>query len=78
MFKKIVKCYDYKFIVALVVLSLIGLVMVYSASMVTAVSRYGVEGDYFYQKQKLALIAGFIFFLLLHLFLIKFIARKKC
>ncbi|WP_393959829.1 putative lipid II flippase FtsW [Priestia megaterium] len=62
MFKKIVKCYDYKFIVALVVLSLIGLVMVYSASMVTAVSRYGVEGDYFYQKQKLALIAGFIFF----------------
>ena len=62
MFKKIVKCYDYKFIVALIVLSLIGLVMVYSASMVTAVSRYGVEGDYFYQKQKLALIAGFIFF----------------
>ncbi|MEH6930516.1 cell division protein FtsW, partial [Priestia megaterium] len=53
MFKKIVKCYDYKFIVALIVLSLIGLVMVYSASMVTAVSRYGVEGDYFYQKQKL-------------------------
>ncbi|MCM3544531.1 putative lipid II flippase FtsW [Priestia megaterium] len=62
MFKKIVKCYDYKFIVALIILSLIGLVMVYSASMVTAVSRYGVEGDYFYQKQKLALIAGFFFF----------------
>ncbi|MCM3793224.1 putative lipid II flippase FtsW [Priestia megaterium] len=62
MFKKIVKCYDYKFIAALVVLGLIGLVMVYSASMVTAVSRYGVAGDYFYQKQKLALIAGFIFF----------------
>ncbi|RDZ06426.1 cell division protein FtsW [Priestia megaterium] len=62
MFKKILKCYDYKFIVALVILSLIGLVMVYSASMVTAVTRYGVEGDYFYQKQKLALIAGFIFF----------------
>ncbi|MCJ7988037.1 hypothetical protein MUB16_36005 [Priestia sp. OVL9] len=55
MFKKIIRCYDYKFIAALVVLCLIGLVMVYSASMVTAISRYGVEGDYFYQKQKLAL-----------------------
>ncbi|MEQ7807701.1 putative lipid II flippase FtsW [Priestia aryabhattai] len=62
MFKKIIRCYDYKFIAALVVLCLIGLVMVYSASMVTAISRYGVAGDYFYQKQKLALIAGFFFF----------------
>ncbi|MCM3097995.1 putative lipid II flippase FtsW [Priestia megaterium] len=62
MFKKIIRCYDYKFIAALVVLCLIGLVMVYSASMITAISRYGVEGDYFYQKQKLALIAGFFLF----------------
>ncbi|MEI2379272.1 cell division protein FtsW, partial [Priestia megaterium] len=46
MFKKILKCYDYKFIAALIVLSLIGLIMVYSASMVTAISRYGVSGDY--------------------------------
>ncbi|WP_308201693.1 FtsW/RodA/SpoVE family cell cycle protein [Priestia aryabhattai] len=58
------KCYDYKFIAALVVLSLIGLIMVYSASMVTAISRYGVSGDYFYKKQKLALIASFIIFTL--------------
>ncbi|MFL0472544.1 FtsW/RodA/SpoVE family cell cycle protein [Priestia sp. 179-F W1.4 NHS] len=64
MFKKILKCYDYRFIAALVVLSLIGLIMVYSASMVTAISRYGVSGDYFYKKQKLALIAGFIIFTL--------------
>jgi len=64
MFKKILKCYDYKFISALVVLSLIGLIMVYSASMVTAISRYGVSGDYFYKKQKLALIASFIIFTL--------------
>ncbi|MEH7467532.1 FtsW/RodA/SpoVE family cell cycle protein, partial [Priestia megaterium] len=47
-----------------IVLSLIGLIMVYSASMVTAISRYGVSGDYFYKKQKLALIAGFILFTL--------------
>lgn len=48
MFKRIVKCYDYKFIVVLIVLSFIGLVMVYSVSMVMVVSCYGVEGDYFY------------------------------
>lgn len=63
MWKKIIRSYDYKFILAIVVLSLIGLIMVYSASMVTAVSRYGVAADYFYQKQKLALILGlFLFF----------------
>ncbi len=44
-------------------ISLIGLVMVYSASMVTAVSRYGVERDYFYQKQKLAALAAELFLL---------------
>ena len=62
MFKKVLKCYDYKFIIALVILSMIGLIMVYSASMVTAIARYGFTGDYFYQKQKLALIAGLFFF----------------
>jgi len=77
MFKKILKCYDYKFIVALVILSLIGLVMVYSASMVTAVTRYGVEGDYFYQKQKLALIAGFFFFCITAFIPYKIYQEKK-
>ncbi|NER40254.1 FtsW/RodA/SpoVE family cell cycle protein [Bacillus megaterium NBRC 15308 = ATCC 14581] len=76
MFKKIVKCYDYKFIVALIVLSLIGLVMVYSASMVTAVSRYGVEG-LFLSKAKTcsySRLSSFSVFLLL--FPIKFIEKK--
>ncbi|MFP8641128.1 FtsW/RodA/SpoVE family cell cycle protein [Priestia aryabhattai] len=76
MFKKILKCYDYKFIAALVVLSLIGLIMVYSASMVTAISRYGVSGDYFYKKQKLALIAGFIIFTLAAIVLYKIYQEK--
>ncbi|MCM2979049.1 FtsW/RodA/SpoVE family cell cycle protein [Priestia aryabhattai] len=63
MVKNILKSYDYKFIATLVLLSMIGLMMVYSASMVTAISRYGVSGDYFYKKQRLALIAGFILFI---------------
>lgn len=77
MFKKIIRCYDYKFIAALVVLCLIGLVMVYSASMVTAISRYGVAGDYFYQKQKLALIAGFFFFCMTAFIPYKIYQEKK-
>jgi len=62
MFKKILKSYDYSLIIAIILLSLFGLVMVYSASMASSVQRYGVESDYFYQKQKLYLVAsGFIF-----------------
>ena len=56
MFKKILKSYDYTVVIAIVLLSLFGLIMVYSASMATAVQRYGVSSDYFYQKQKLFLV----------------------
>ncbi|MED5247486.1 FtsW/RodA/SpoVE family cell cycle protein [Priestia sp. LL-8] len=77
MFKNIIKCYDYKFIVSLILLSVIGLIMVYSASMVTAVARYGFTGDYFYQKQKLALIAGFFFFCITAIIPYKIYQEKK-
>lgn len=62
MFKKILKSQDYKLIVALVVLCLIGLVMVYSSSMITSITRYHVAPDYFYKKQMGALLLGFFFF----------------
>ena len=65
MFKKILKSYDYSLVIAVTLLSLFSLIMVYSASMATAVERYGVASDYFYQKQKLFIICG-AFFLLLH------------
>lgn len=64
MFKKILKSYDYSLIITIILLSLFGLIMVYSASMASAVQRYGVASDYFYQKQKLFLIgAAFLFVL---------------
>jgi cell division protein FtsW len=62
MFKKILRSYDYTLVAAIVLLSIFGLVMVYSASMASAVQRYGVASDYFYQKQKLSLLgAAFLF-----------------
>ncbi|UII57270.1 FtsW/RodA/SpoVE family cell cycle protein [Cytobacillus spongiae] len=64
MLKKILKSYDYSLIVVVAMLAIFGLVMIYSASMVTAIQRYGYESDFFYQKQKLHLIlATFVFFI---------------
>ncbi|RAS89727.1 cell division protein FtsW [Priestia endophytica] len=62
MFKKMFRNYDYSIIIALVLLCSIGLVMVYSASVITAVSRYDFAADHFYQRQKLSLIIGALVF----------------
>ncbi|EIJ81638.1 cell wall shape-determining protein [Bacillus methanolicus PB1] len=77
MLKKILKCYDYSLIIVMVLLSLFGLVMVYSASMVWAVQRYGLPSDFFYQKQKLFLIGAFIVFLIVVLFPYKAMKSNK-
>ncbi|WP_257985468.1 FtsW/RodA/SpoVE family cell cycle protein [Bacillus sp. V5-8f] len=66
--KRIVKAYDYPIFIAVVLLSLFGLVMVYSSSMITAVARYEYSMDHFFQNQKNALILSFIimmFFMIL-------------
>lgn len=63
MLKRIVKSYDYSLIVAIVLISLFGLVMVYSASMVWGPSAYGYESDFFFQKQKLNLLLALVVFL---------------
>lgn len=68
MLKRIVKSYDYSLITAIILISLFGLVMIYSASMVWGPSAYGYESDYFFQKQKLNLILAlvvFVFFAIL-------------
>lgn len=77
MFKKILKSYDYSLIIAIVLLALFGLVMVYSASMASAVQRYGVESDYFYQKQKLYLFASGCIFMVIALFPYKIMRSTK-
>ncbi|MEH7177316.1 FtsW/RodA/SpoVE family cell cycle protein [Neobacillus vireti] len=77
MLKKILKSYDYSLIIAIILLALFGLVMVYSASMASAVQRYHVPSDYFYQKQKLYLIASGVIFLFIALFPYKIMQNTK-
>jgi cell division protein FtsW len=77
MFKKILKSYDYTLVLAVLLLSIFGLIMVYSASMVTAVQINQVESDYFYNKQKLHLIMGAIAFAFMALFPYKAMLSNK-
>lgn len=63
MLKKILKSYDYSLIIVVLLLAIFGLVMVYSASMVTAIQRYGYESDHFFIRQRLFLLGGGIIFL---------------
>ena len=77
MFKKILKSYDYSLVIAVVLLSCFGLIMVYSASMATAVQRYGVSSDYFYQKQRLFLIIAAVIFVGTALFPYKILKNKR-
>jgi cell division protein FtsW len=74
MLKKILKSYDYSLIIVIVLLSLFGLVMVYSASMVT---WHGVDSDFFYEKQKFNLLAAFVVFAIAALFPYKAMQSTK-
>jgi cell division protein FtsW len=75
--KKIIKSYDYPLIIAIFMLSIFGLIMVYSSSMIIAVTRYGMESDFFYQKQKLSLIIATFCFLFMMIIPYKVFAHKK-
>ncbi|MEH7444321.1 FtsW/RodA/SpoVE family cell cycle protein [Bacillus sp. JJ1122] len=77
MLKKILKSYDYSLIIVITLLCLFGLVMVYSASMVTAIQRYDYPSDFFYQKQKLNLTLSAILFVFTAFFPYKAIKSTK-
>jgi len=63
MFKNILKSYDYSLLAVFLLISIFGLVMVYSASMVMAVAN-GLESDFFYKKQLGNLIIALIGFII--------------
>lgn len=65
MFKRMFRYYDYSIVIAIICLCAIGLIMIYSASMVTSVTRYDVSPDYFYNRQKIWLFIAFISFFLM-------------
>lgn len=75
--KTFLKYHDYPLIIAVMLLSLFGLIMVYSASMITAVVRFHTASDYFFQKQKWAWISGACMFLFTAFVPYKHYARKK-
>ncbi len=71
------KYLDYPLIISVLLLSLFGLVMVYSASMITAVVRFHTTSDYFFKKQTWAWMIGVVVFLLTAFVPYKHYARKK-
>ncbi|MFO1445764.1 FtsW/RodA/SpoVE family cell cycle protein [Bacillus sp. Bva_UNVM-123] len=77
MVKKILKSYDYSLIIAVVMLSVFGLIMIYSASMVNAVQINHVESDYFYNKQKFHLIISGLAFVVMAIFPYKALLNNK-
>ncbi|KMY53502.1 cell division protein FtsW [Bacillus sp. FJAT-27231] len=77
MWKKIIRSYDYSLIAAFFLLCLFGLMMVYSASSVTAVQRYEVASDYFYNKQKIHIMIASFFFIAAAIFPYKAYKNSK-
>lgn len=62
MWKRKLRSYDYPLAATFLILCLFGLMMIFSASSVMAVQRWGLESGYFYDKQKLHMFVAFIAF----------------
>ncbi|WP_309086997.1 FtsW/RodA/SpoVE family cell cycle protein [Domibacillus sp.] len=62
MWKRNLKSYDYPLAAVFCILCLFGLMMIFSASSVMAVQRWGLESGYFYDKQKIHILMAFIAF----------------
>src|SRR5699024_6670121 len=58
------KKYDFTLMITPILLSAFGIVMIYSASMVTAVVIDDLESTYYFSKQLNWFVFGFIFFML--------------
>lgn len=74
--KRYLKNFDYPLFFTYFLLCLFGLVMIYSASMDWAVSRYGRAPDYFFDKQKFNLLISIPAFLIAALFPYKHLKNK--
>ncbi|WP_046175162.1 FtsW/RodA/SpoVE family cell cycle protein [Domibacillus indicus] len=62
MWKRKLKSYDYPLAAVFLILCLFGLMMIFSASSVMAVQRWGLESGYFYDKQKIHVVLAFLAF----------------
>ncbi len=77
MWKRKLKSYDYPLAAVFLILCLFGLMMIYSASSVVAVQRYEMESGYFYNKQKLHVLAAFFVFGLVSIFPYKKLKARR-
>jgi cell division protein FtsW len=78
MLKKIIKSYDYSLLIAILMLCLFGLVMVYSSSMVFAASHPKINNpEFFYNRQKISMIIGFLGLIAAMIFPYKAYASSK-
>ena len=75
-FKRYTENFDYPLFFTYLFLCLFGLVMIYSASMVWSVNRYGFEPDHFYKKQILNLVLAIPIFFIASLFPYKHFRKK--
>lgn len=68
MVKKMLRSYDYTLVLAPIILSIFGIVMIYSSSMVVAVDKYEGSPDLFFLKQLKWLILGILVYIMVLLF----------
>lgn len=62
--KRYFKSLDYKLLMPIIMLCIIGVVMIYSASSITAIARYNQDPEHYIRAQVIALIGGtFLFFI---------------
>ncbi|WAA13253.1 FtsW/RodA/SpoVE family cell cycle protein [Fervidibacillus halotolerans] len=78
MIKKVVKSYDYPLAVVYILLTIFGVIMVYSASMVTSIQVYGYDDpSFFFNKQIVNLVISYIAFLFAAIFPYKILKSNK-
>ncbi|KRF53279.1 cell division protein FtsW [Bacillus sp. Soil531] len=64
MVKKIFRHFDYSIVIPVLLLCAVGLVMVYSSSMIVSITRYHTSSDFFYNRQKMWLAFTLVLFIL--------------
>ncbi|WAA11091.1 FtsW/RodA/SpoVE family cell cycle protein [Fervidibacillus albus] len=78
MMKKVIKSFDYDLAVIYILLTIFGVIMVYSASMVTSIQVYGFDdSSFFFDKQVMNLIISYVAFLLAAFFPYKILKYNK-
>jgi len=75
--KRYAQNFDYPLFFTVLLLSLFGLIMIYSSSMMVAIAQKKQAPDYFYQKQVTNLMVAFLGFILTAFFPYKHYANKN-